>query len=51
MIYAEEKEPPSRPIRSEGVVPLVGRTLRERHEDGVSRFSPTQPVGTGVRPE
>ena len=48
MIYAEEKEPPSRRIHALGVVRLVVTAIFTHRAAGFSRIFPAQPDSTGV---
>ena len=51
MIYAEEKEPPSRRIHAQGVVCLAVEAHNQRGAAGFGRISPALPVFTGVLSE
>jgi len=51
MIYAEEKEPPSRSLFADGVVRLTAKALFERRAARFSRFFPAQPAFAGVLSE
>jgi hypothetical protein len=51
MIYAEEKEPPSRRIHALGAVRLTAEAHNRRVAAGFNRISPARPVLTGVLSE